>query len=154
MESILLERHHKSEFTVNYEGKRYVWAGSKGNMISKKAVPRDVYDYLAMFTTTFKDGELIISESQPKETVEELKDNMYEKEDYEANALTKDTVIKILKGTVKNMEKELNKITSDTTKRFVLSVAKEIGLDNFTKQKFIKEWLGFSASIEELFDMD
>ena len=52
------------------------------------------------------------------------------------------------------MEKELNKITSQTTKDFVLSVAQEIGLDSATKQSFIKEWLGSALSIEELFSKE
>ena len=49
------------------------------------------------------------------------------------------------------MEAELNKITSETTKRFVLDVAREIKVENATKQKFLKDWLGLELSIEDIF---
>ena len=49
------------------------------------------------------------------------------------------------------MTSELEKVTSDSTKRFVYEVAKEIELESSAKQKFIKEWLGTQLTIEELF---
>ena len=52
------------------------------------------------------------------------------------------------------MESELNKIKTDSTKRFVLEVAREIGLESSAKQRFIKEWLGTELTIEELFPME
>ena len=52
------------------------------------------------------------------------------------------------------MESELNKIKLDSTKRFVLDVAKEIKIESAAKQRFIKEWLGTELTIEELFPVE
>lgn len=146
---ITLERHKKSEYVVNHEGKRYAWAGAKGNLVGKKDVPTGVYDYLQMFTSCFSDGELIVKARKDED--QSLLADMYEKDKYDVNGLTQEQVVAILKGTIKNMEAELGKVTSSTTKQFVLQVAKEIKLDNATKQKFIKEWLGSELPIEDLF---
>lgn len=152
MNNVILERHKPSEYVVNHEGKRYVWAGSKGNKVGTRTVASEVFDYLSMFTTCFIDGELVISAKTPN--AKEIKEEMYGKEEYEANALTKEEVITILKGNMKKMESELKKITSESTKKYVLDVAKEIKLDNYNKQKFIKEWIGYELSIEDLFDIE
>lgn len=151
VEKVVLERHKASEYVVNYENKAYVWAGSKGKIISKKEVPYSVYEYLTMFTHCFKDGELIVQAKTEKEK-EELLEDFYEKDEYEANALKKDEVIKLLQGNLNKMKSELNKITSQTTKQFVIDVAKEIKIENSNKQKFLKEWIGSELSIEDIFE--
>lgn len=152
MESVVLIRNKNIPYTVNYEGKRYVWAGSKGTIVSKKSVPLDVYDYLASFTSTFQNGDLVVD---PKsEQAQELEDNILDKEAYTVNGMSKDEVIELLKGNFKKMECELNKVTSDSTKRFVMSVAKEIKIANSTKQKFLKDWVGNTLSIEDIFDIE
>ena len=51
-------------------------------------------------------------------------------------------------------EAELKKIEIDSTKRFVLEVAREIKLESAAKQRFIKEWLGTQLTIEELFPVE
>lgn len=149
MEKVLLERHKVGDYIINFENKSYIIPGSKGNIIGKKEVPYSVYEYLTMFTDCFKDGELVIKVERKED--EELLEDFYGKEEYELNALTKEEVIKLLSGNLKKMESELNKITSETTKRFVLDVAKEIKIQNATKQKFIKEWLGLELPIEDIF---
>lgn len=149
MEKVTLVRQKPGQYTVNYENKRYVWAGSKGNVVSKKDVPRDVYDWLTMFTSTFSRGELVLEEKQ--ENIEELKEQIFEQEEYEANSISKEEIIKILNGNFKKMESELKKIETESTKKFVLEVAREIELESAAKQKFIKEWLGTALTIEELF---
>lgn len=153
-EKIILERHRKRDYTVNFNGKRYYWASAKGTIVSKVSVPREVYDYLAMSTNCFKHGELIISKTISPELKEELKEEIYEKEEQEANSLTRDDVEKLLKGNIKNMETELEKVTSDSTKRFVLDIAKEIKISNVNKQKFIKDWMGTELPLEDLFDIE
>lgn len=150
MEKVTLERHKQGEYTVNHENKSYVWAGSKGKTISKKQVPFSVYEYLTMFTSCFTEGELIIQTNTDEE--KELMEDFYGKEEYEVNALKKDDVIKLLQGNLKKMESELKKITSQTTKQFVLDVAREIKIENSTKQRFLKEWIGTELPIEELFN--
>lgn len=150
MEKVVLERHKLGDYVINYENKSYIVPSSRGKIVGKKEVPYSVYEYLTMFTTCFKDGELVIKTKDAKEK-EELLEDLYGKEEYEVNALTKEEVIKLLGGNLKKMESELNKITSETTKRFVLDVAKEIKVENATKQKFLKEWLGLELSIEDIF---
>lgn len=153
-EKILLERHRKRDYTVRYESKRYFWAGAKGNIISKVYVPREVYDYLAMSTSCLKNGELIVSANTPKELKEELDNEIYEKEEQEANSLTREDVEKILKGNMASMKSALEKVTSFSAKQFVLDVAKEMKLSNVNKQKFIKDWYGTELPLEDLFELD
>lgn len=150
MEKVILERHKVGDYIINFENKSYIIPGSKRNIIGKKEVPYSVYEYLTMFTSCFKDGELVIKAKDEKEK-EELLEDFYGKEEYEINALTKEEVTKLLTGNLKKMESELKKITSDTTKRFVLDVAKEIKIENANKQRFIKEWLGLELPIEDIF---
>ena len=152
MEKVVLARYKNTDYTVNYENKRYVWYGSKGNIISKKEVPIDIYEWLTMHTYTFQNGELVLDSSN--ENLEELKENIYEIEEYEVNSISKEDIAKLLNGNFKKMESELNKIEADSTKRFVLDVAREIGLESSAKQRFIKEWLGTELTIEELFPME
>ena len=152
MEKVVLARYKNTDYTVNYENKRYVWYGSKGNIISKKEVPIDIYEWLTMHTYTFQNGELVLDSTN--ENLEELKENIYEIDEYNANAISKEDIIKLLNGNFKKMEAEFKKIEIDSTKRFVLDVAREIGLESAPKQKFIKEWLGTELTIEELFHME
>lgn len=152
MEKVILARYKNTDYTVNYENKRYVWYGSKGNIISKKEVPIDVYEWLTMHTYTFQNGELVLDGTN--ENLEELKENIYEIDEYNANAISKEDIIKLLNGNFKKMEAEFKKIEIDSTKRFVLAVAREINLESSAKQRFIKEWLGTELTIEELFPME
>lgn len=151
-ERVLLERHKGRDYTVRYDNKRYFWSGAKGNIVSKVYVPREVYDYLAMSTNCFKKGELIISKSTPKELKEDLDNEIYEREEFEANSLTREDVEKILKGNTSSIKKSLDKITSFSTKQFVLDVARDMKIDNSSKQKLIRDWYGTELSIEELFE--
>lgn len=152
--SIKLARYKNTPYIVNFEKKKYTWAGCKGKSVSIKEVSEELVDFLTMQTKTFEKGELVILETEKNEEAKEYVDNMLEKEQYEANTLSKEEITTLLTGNYKKMEKELNKITSKTTKDFVLAVAQEIGLDSATKQSFIKEWLGSALTIEELFDKD
>lgn len=152
MEKVTLLRHRGTEYVVNYENKKYVWPPSKGNIISKRDVPMDVYEWLTSYTTAFRFGELVLDKTN--ENIDELKEHIYEIEEYEANSISKDEIKKILEGNFKKMESELNKIKLDSTKRFVLDVAKEIKIESAAKQRFIKEWLGTELTIEELFPVE
>lgn len=152
MKKVTLLRHRGTEYVVNYENKKYVWPPSRGNIVSKKDVPMDVYEWLTSYTTAFRFGELVLDKTN--ENIDELKEHIYEIEDYEANSISKDEIKKILEGNFKKMESELNKIKLDSTKRFVLDVAKEIKIESAAKQRFIKEWLGTELTIEELFPVE
>lgn len=152
-EKIKLARYKKTPYSVRFEGKRYEWGGSKGKQYSIKEVPPEVVDYLSLNTTALKNGELVILDIESNENAKEIIDNMLESDSkqYEINSITKDEIINLLQGNYKKMEKELNKITSQSTKEFVLQVAKEIKIDSLTKQKILKNWIGSQLSVEELF---
>lgn len=152
MEKVILARYKNTDYTVNYENKRYLWAGSRGNIVSKKEVPLEVYEWLTMNTTAIKKGELVLDKSN--KNIEELKENIYEIEEYEVNSISKEEIKKLLEGNYKKMESEFKKITVDSTKRFILDVAREIKLESAAKQKFIKEWMGTELTIEELFPVE
>lgn len=152
MKKVTLLRHRGTEYVVNYENKKYVWPPSRGNIVSKKDVPMDVYEWLTSYTTAFRFGELVLDKTN--ENIDELKEHIYEIEDYEVNSISKDEIKKILEGNFKKMESELNKIKLGSTKRFVLDVAKEIKIESAAKQRFIKEWLGTELTIEELFPVE
>ena len=152
MEKVVLVRHKNAEFSVNYENKRYLWAAAKGDIASKKEVPLEVYEWLAMQTTTLSQGELVLDKSN--ENIEALKENIYEIDEYEANSLSREEIVKLLEGNIKKMKSEFEKINVDSTKSFIMSVAREIGLESSAKQKFLKEWLGTELTIEELFPVE
>lgn len=153
-EKVFLERHKSSKYTVNYreDGKnlKYVWNGAKGNHIDVKAVPKYVYDYLSNFNT-FVNGELIVSNKMSDEQKEELRERLADPEAVDDNTFTKEDIIKILSGSFAKMKSTFDKVTSQTTKMFILDVAKEIKLDNANKQKYIKDLVGTAISIEDLF---
>ena len=107
-----------------------------------------------MSTNCLKNGELIVSANTPKELKEELDNEIYEKEEQEANSLTREDVEKILKGNMASMKSALEKVTSFSAKQFVLDVAKEMKLSNVNKQKFIKDWYGTELPLEDLFELD
>lgn len=129
--------------------KQYTWTGAKGSKVDVKEIPEEVFDYLTMNSRCFDNGELVIMQEskESKEAVE----NIADKETYEKNTHTKDEIVAILKGNFGKMKKELNDITVDSEKQFVLSVAQEMA-DDLAKGKidFIAEWMGTEADI--LFD--
>lgn len=148
-EKITLARYKNVDFTVNYEKKKYVWAGAKGTVVSKKQVSSELVDWLMSFTTTFVNGDLVIVNNEDKS--KEVEENMTDIDEFKANSMTKEEVSALLKGNYKKLESELNKITSDSTKRFILEVAKEIKLESAPKQKLIKDMMGSGLTIEDLF---
>lgn len=150
---VKLARYRKTDyfvraFTSNGE-KQYTWTGTKGNKVDVKEVPNEVYEYLAMNSICFDNGELVLVDDN--ENIEELKNSISDRESYDKNTHTKDEIEKILKGNFPKMKKSLNDITVNSEKHFVLSVAKEMA-DDLAKGKvdFLAEWMGIEASI--LFD--
>ncbi|MCA1021641.1 hypothetical protein [Halobacillus litoralis] len=129
--------------------KQYTWSGAKGNKVDTKEVPNEVYDYLTMNSLCFDKGELVIAEDN--EDAEDLKQSIDDVEAYDHNTHTKEEIEKILKGNTNKMKKELESVTSESEKQFVISIAQEMAED-MTKGKldFLAEWMGTDADI--LFD--
>lgn len=159
MDTVTLARQRACTYTVNYEGKKYKWQGVKGNIVFKRDIPIDVFDYLQSATSTFQDGELVIvaKKEEDIEGVNELIDNIPDSEQYKANTHTKEEVIELLKGNMMKMKKELKLITSVTEKRFVIDIAKELvannELDSSTKREFLVEWHGTKLSVADFFEI-
>jgi hypothetical protein len=158
---VALVRKQNTPFTVNYpvDGriKKYVWQGTKGKLINKKTVPFEVYEWLAMYTTTFNDGSLIIDTTNDQEVVE-VKENIPDVEVVEKSVLTKEEVEAIFtNGNHLVMKKELNKLLdglseelASNLKRYVITVAGEVGIDSSSKRKVLSEWAGLDYENSDL----
>lgn len=153
--TVKLSRLRALDYIVNYSdatsSRSYYWAGSKGNNFVTKEVPYDVYEYLLMRTTCFRDGELVVAKDEPDK--EELEEYMPDVEEYKNNAKSREEIIKLLKGNINALKKELGKVTSISEKRFIKSIADEIassgdGLAS-TKVAFIDEWVKPSKQNDE-----
>lgn len=152
-ETVLVGRLRPTRYIVNFVGHdtnkmKYIFAGSKGNKIDKKQLPKYVVDDLLMSSNTFEDGELVIfDEKQEKakdiEGIEDVKK-------YEDNTHSEEEIKDILNKTIAGMKKDLNKIDVLSEKQFVVKVAKDMKLDSKGKLKFLSEWMGVDEDI--LFD--
>ncbi|MFJ3388769.1 hypothetical protein [Lysinibacillus sp. NPDC086135] len=154
-ETVRLKREHYGDFIVNYhnglKNLRYVWRGAEKGKVMSQEVPYELYDWLLYNTTTIRDGELQIAETEPN--LEEIKNQIPEVEEYEANSHSKEEVIKLLKGNINKMKSELNKVVSQSEKRFIKAVADELNEnedDGLTKGKndFINEWVRLKSDEE------
>jgi hypothetical protein len=149
MANIKVARLRNRPYKVNYvdDGikKTYVWSGSKGSIIDTKDIPEEVVNYLLMFTTCFKEGDLKIIEND--ESSKELASNIDNKEQYDNNTHSKEEIIRLLEGNFMKMKSELSKITVKQEKEFVVEVAKEINLDSSSKRQFIAEWVNIAEDL-------
>lgn len=151
-EKIKLENHRLSDYYLNYVSadkvKSYHFPGAVNGRVSSKLVDKDIVEHLTMTSSCFKNGDLIIV-GEP-DVVEDIKEGIADVEEYEANALTREKALSILQGNANKMKAELNKVTSQDSKAFVIDLAKEIKLDSNAKLTFLAEWFGVKKS--DLFD--
>lgn len=151
-EKIKLENHRLSDYYLNYisadKVKSYHFPGAVNGRASSKLVDKDIVENLTMTSDCFKNGDLIIVGDT--EVVEDVKEGIADIEQYEANALTREKALSILQGNANKMKAELNKVTSQDSKAFVIDLAKEIKLDSNAKLTFLAEWFGVKKS--DLFD--
>lgn len=154
-EKVKLSRYRNTDYFVKYDGngneRKFTWKGSVNGRIDTKEVPREVADWLSMNTICFDKGELVIEDKDDKESVKEIKDGIIEKEAYDNNTHTQDEIVKILQGNTNKMKAELEKITVDSEKLFVIEVASGIK-DDLTnaKTEFLAKWMDVDTS--SLFD--
>lgn len=148
-EKVKLARYRNTSYFVRYDAdgssRQYSWNGSKNGKPDIKEVPREVVDWLSMNSICFDKGELVILEDN--ETAKEIKDGIVEIETYENNTHTQEEIEKILTGNINKMKSELNKITVDSEKQFVIEVASSLK-NELTKGKldFLAEWMGIVDS--------
>lgn len=153
-EKVKLARYRNTSYFVKYDSdgsnRQYTWNGSRDGRAEIKEIPREVVDWLTMNSICFDKGELVILEDKV-EIAEEIKEGIVEREAYENNTHTQEEIVKLLQGNVNKMKAELNKITVDSEKQFVVEVATDLKED-LTKGKldFIAEWMNTDSSI--LFD--
>jgi hypothetical protein len=146
---IKIARRRNSEYVVNFKMdggvKRYAWAGSKGDKVDTKPIPEDVVNHLLMSSRCFTDGELVIVSDS--EEAKEIISNIDNLEKYTNNTHSRADIEKILNASITSMKKELNKITVDTEKSFVIDVAVDMKLDSASKREFLGTWMGTPADI-------
>ncbi len=169
---VILTRKKGTPFTVNYpfDGriKKYTWRGSNGKILDKRAVPFEVYNWLALYTTTFQEGELIIDETEDEEIID-IKENIDGVKEIEEIILTREEVVDILTtGNHLSLKSKLNELTKDQPKsitegqkRYVVGIASEIGVDSSAKRKVLSDWAGidyensdlvFDKNIKDMYD--
>lgn len=158
---VTLIRKQATPFKVNfpYDGrvKKYVWNGTKGNLLNKKKVPFEVYEWLAQYTTTFNDGSLIIDDNEDVE-VKEIKENIEDIEKVEQSVLTQKEIEEILTtGNHLVLKKKLSELVEGLSeelvknqKRYVITVAREIGVDSSAKRKVLSEWADINFENSDL----
>jgi len=150
---IKLGRYKLIPYTVRYtdEGgmtRQYTWAGMRGEKIDIKSIPEELVNYLEMNSFCFKQGELKIIEDT--EMAKEIVDNLTDKEEYETNALTRDEMLKLLKGGYKKLESEVKKMNKETV-NCLIDLAKETKVDSSSKQKILAEAIGMGKNVDLVF---
>lgn len=158
---VTLIRKQDSPFSVNYpvDGriKKYVWNGTKGKRLDKKPIPIEVYNWLANYTTTFSEGELIIDKTKDEE-VNDIKETIENVDNIEDTILTRDEIEEILtkgnhlalKGKLEELIKNQPKKVIESQKRYVIGVASDIGIDSSAKRQVICEWAGLDYENSDL----
>lgn len=158
---VVLIRKQSTPFTVNFpiDGriKKYKWLGTKGKVLDKKAVPFEVYNWLAMYTTTLEEGCLIVEDTYDEEVIE-IKENIDNIENIEKAVLTKEEIETILTtGNHLVLKKELDNLIQGLSpemiqnqKRYVVNIASELGIDSSAKRKVIAEWAGLNYENSDL----
>lgn len=146
--TIKVSRYRDGDYSVNYNmsGRlvSYKWAGSQGNKIDTKEIPEYVVDWLIMSTTAIKNGSLVIEKDEASKEI--IKNIGYENDTKDV-IHTREEIETILKSAITKMKAELNKITNQTEKDFIINVAQEIKIDSVGKREFLAEWMGISAEM-------
>lgn len=161
---IILQRKQASDFTVNYpygdNGRivEYKFMGTKGNRITERPVPLEVFEWLNQSTCTFTTGQLIIKPTDD-EDVNYTKEAIENIEEVEKSIFTKEEIVKMLgEGNHNSLKKALKGLTEGKTEdlvkiiqKQVTEVATEVGIDSSAKRKAICEWAGLD--FEDLGDI-
>ena len=172
---VVLIRKQHTPYVVNYpyggsdgRTKEYIWAGTKGNILNKRAVPYEVFEWLKESTSCFRSGSLIIEVKQDEE-VTYAKESIENIEEVEKAIMTKQEIVDMLgKGNHLSLKKALNELTDgkDSTltspiKRYICGIASELGIDSSAKRRVLSDWAGidyensdliFDKEIDELYN--
>jgi ribosome-interacting GTPase 1 len=146
---IKVSRYRIGDYTVNYnENGRlltYRWAGSQPNRIDTKEIPEHVVNWLVMNTNALTNGNLVIEEDEDSKDIIENIDN---DDTYKNNIHTRKEIEKLLTGNfTKAKKEELNKITNQAEKDFVINVAQELKIDSVSKREFLADWVDMDVNM-------
>lgn len=159
---ITLVRKQPTPFEVNYplslpngQLTHFDWTGTKGNIVSKRDVPVEVFQWLKDSTTTFKDGCLIVDDNIEKELdgdSQYLIDSVKDEQSKIKKAIkTKAEIEQMLTtGNQNVLKKTLNDLTKDVEdeeqikeiKNYIYRTSIDIGVDSNAKRKVICDWYG------------
>lgn len=173
-EKIVLIRKQNLPFTVNYPfqlnnggiNPTFIWQGTKGNRLDEKPVPIEVYEWLRDYTTTFKEGMLIVKEADENddEEIKELINQVPESREIEGSILTEQEISQMLsegnQNVLKSKLKNLVSGLSDedqvkSVKNYVYRTAMEIGIDSCAKRKVLCQWYGVEyEDVKDFFEND
>lgn len=158
---VILIRKQNTPFVVNFpiDGriKKYEWRGTKGKLYDEKAIPFEVYEWLALYTTTFQDGCLIIKETDDKE-IKEIKENIENIAQIEKAIITQSEVEQmlnngnhlVLKKALNELIKDLSDDVANNVKQYIVNVASDLGVDSSAKRKVLAEWAGLDYENADL----
>lgn len=146
---IKVSRYRIGDYTVNYnENGRlltYRWAGSQPNRVDTKKIPEYVVNWLMMNTNALTNGNLVIEEDKESKEIIENIDN---DDKYKDNIHTREEIEELLTGNfTKAKKEELNKITNQAEKDFVINVAQELKIDSVSKREFLADWVGIDVNM-------
>lgn len=162
---VILQRKQPREFVINYPygergNKEYKFMGTRGDRIYEREVPMDVFEWLTQYTTTIKDGELIIKpeEVEKNEDVFYIREGIDNIEQIESSILTKEEIINILeKGNHNVLKKALKELTegkteevAKTIRKEFLEIAGDVGVDSSAKRKVLCDWLNVDFEISDV----
>ena len=152
---IKVYRYRINPYVVNYPTptgvQSYNFLGSKKGKDEWKMLPVEIVNWLQLSSSCFRDGELVLDKESIEKT-DEIYVDENDLEEFEKNSHTRDEAEAILTGNFMKMKSTLNEITSDSEKRFIIDVAKEIKLDSTAKRRFLAEWT--EIDVEMLFAED
>lgn len=163
-EQVILQRRQPTDFIINYPygengNKEYKFLGTKGNRITERPIPMDVFEWLTQYTTTISGGELVIKETEIKdEDIMYTRDSIENIEAIEKSALTIEEVKTILETGNHNVLKKALKELVDgkpdniirAIKKQVVTIAGEIGIDSSAKRKVVCEWADIDFEISDV----
>ncbi|APR02569.1 TPA: hypothetical protein ACXDAY_002072 [Clostridium botulinum] len=159
---VVLIRKQSTPFTVNYPHDgiftTYTWAGTQGQILNDRPVPFEVFEWLQNSTTTFSEGCLLIKETED-EDVTMIKENIINIDKVEESVMSKSEIMDMINsGNHLALKKKLNDLIKDmsdnikeNTKRYIIGVASEEGVDSSAKRKILCEWADIDYENNDLF---
>jgi len=164
-EKVLLVHDGPNRFKINYPnpytGKNEVYVFPEYKPGSKRdrtiEVSRDCYYWLKDETSSFREGYVrVVTENIPekiKESQDEAQQEVIDTTpEYLENAITREEIEKVMKGTKATITKRFSNIENPSQKKFIVDTIKEIGITNIDKLRTVSKVLyGNEMELDYLF---